>query len=231
MMTTEIALPKHHKEQFDHGYDNVNEDKFVLGPHAYFSLMNDPKHLLFHLARYKFVMKMMKPDYRVMEVGCGDAFGTVLVASAVRSVNATDWDSRMVEDNRERMRQFENISFDVYDATSRPLSGGPYNAAFSLDVIEHVEPGKEDVFVKNIAESLTDDGMLILGTPNKYAESWASRESKIGHVNWKTHETLESLLSKYFQNVFMYSMNDEVLHTGFDKMGHYVLAVGSVPKR
>lgn len=228
---TEILLPKHHKKLFDHIYENVSEEKFILGPHTYYSLKNDPKHLLFHLARYKFVMKMMKPDFRVMEVGCGDAFGTVLVASAVRSVNATDWDIRMVEDNRERMQQFENISFEVYDPTSAPLSGGPYNAAYSMDVIEHVEPNKEDDFVKNIADSLTDNGTLIIGTPNKYAEEWASRRSKIGHINWKTHETLESLLSKYFQNVFMYSMNDEVLHTGFNKMGHYVLAVGSVPKR
>lgn len=230
-MTTEISLPKHHKEQFDHGYENVSEEKFILGPHAYFSLKNDPKHLLFHLARYKFVMKMMKPDFRVMEVGCGDAFGTILVASSVKNVNATDWDSRMVEDNRERMQQFENIDFGVYDATSESLAGGPYNAAYSLDVIEHVDPDKEDQFVKNIANSLTNNGILILGTPNKYAEEWASRESKIGHINWKTHETLETLLSNYFQNVFMYSMNDEVLHIGFDKMGHYILAVGSVPIR
>src|ERR1035441_10302667 len=40
---------------------------------------DDPRHLLFTLARYKFVAKMLTGKNRVLEVGCADAFGTRLV--------------------------------------------------------------------------------------------------------------------------------------------------------
>ena len=36
---------------------------------------------------------------------------------------------------------------------------------------------------------------------------------------------------QYFENVFMFSMNDEVLHTGFAPMGHYLFALGEVRKK
>ena len=53
----------------------------------------------------------------------------------------------------------------------------------------------------------------------------ASAGSKAGHVNCKDAPTLKLLLSVYFHNVFMFSMNDEVVHTGFYPMAHYLLAL------
>ena len=38
-------------------------------------------------------------------------------------------------------------------------------------------------------------------------------------------EQLENYLSKFFKNVFTFGMNDEVLHTGYNKMCHYVFAI------
>ena len=40
------------------------------------------------------------------------------------------------------------------------------------------------------------------------------------------HRTnLHHLLKNYFENVFLFSMNDEVVHTGFTPMAHYLFAV------
>jgi hypothetical protein len=36
---------------------------------------------------------------------------------------------------------------------------------------------------------------------------------------------LKMLLELYFHNVFIFSMNDEVVHTGYYKMAHYLLAL------
>ena len=38
---------------------------------------------------------------------------------------------------------------------------------------------------------------------------------------------LKSLLEQYFHSVFLFSMNDEVVHTGFYPMAHYLLAICS----
>ena len=42
---------------------------------------DDPRRLLFVLARYKFVAKMLSGRRHVLEVGCADAFGTRVVQS------------------------------------------------------------------------------------------------------------------------------------------------------
>jgi len=69
------------------------------------------------------------------------------------------------------------------------------------------------------------------GTPNETASCYASEFSKIGHVNLFTAERLTELLCAYFHNVFLFGMNDEVLHTGFHPMCHYLLALGCSKKR
>jgi len=38
-------------------------------------------------------------------------------------------------------------------------------------------------------------------------------------------------LGAYFANVFIFSMNDEVVHTGFGKMSHYNIALCCGPRR
>ena len=44
---------------------------------------DDPKRLAFTLARYKFVSKMLAGLDDVLEVGCGDGFGSRIVAQSV----------------------------------------------------------------------------------------------------------------------------------------------------
>tara|TARA_B110000259_G_C13903934_1_gene358048 strand:+ start:149 stop:649 length:501 start_codon:yes stop_codon:yes gene_type:complete len=60
---------------------------------------------------------------------------------------------------------------------------------------------------------------------NKINKKYASKGSKRGHVNCKDKDQLQLFFKKYFNNVFMFSMNDEVLHTGYDKMSHYIFAL------
>src|SRR5437763_15991839 len=53
---------------------------------------DDPRHLLFILARSKFVAKMLSGKERVLEVGCGDAFGSRIVLQEVGSLCEIDFD-------------------------------------------------------------------------------------------------------------------------------------------
>ena len=40
----------------------------------------------------------------------------------------------------------------------------------------------------------------------------------------------KELMEKYFKRVFMFGMNDEVLHTGYPAMCHYIFGMGVGPK-
>ena len=76
-----------------------------------------------------------------------------------------------------------------------------------------------------------DEGVLIVGSPSIQSQAYASPPSKAGHVNCKDAPALRSLMLEYFVNVFMFSMNDEVVHTGFYPMAHYLFAVGAGRRR
>ena len=63
------------------------------------------------------------------------------------------------------------------------------------------------------------------GTAASFSNSIASPRSKAGHVNCKSSPVLKALMQKFFHRVFMFSMNDEVVHTGYHKMAHYLFAL------
>jgi 2-polyprenyl-3-methyl-5-hydroxy-6-metoxy-1,4-benzoquinol methylase len=186
---------------------------------------DDPKHLVFTLARYKFVAKMLAESARVLEVGCADAFGTRIVAQAVGHLTATDFDPVFVQDVNARMDARWPFDCKLHDMLSGPFPG-VFSAAFALDVIEHILPANELQFVGNIVSSLEPHGVLILGCPSPESQLHASAPSKSGHVNCKDGASMKRLLGDHFHNTFVFSMNDEVVHTGFFPMAHYIIGVG-----
>ena len=187
---------------------------------------DDPKRLLFILSRYKFVSKMLSGKKKVLEVGCGDAFGTRIVHQEVESICAIDFDEVFINDVRQRMEERWNFECKVHDMLAGPVNNS-FDAAYSLDVIEHIPKKDEHRFMHHIAQSLNEKGTLIIGTPSVQSQAYASPPSKEGHINCKNHIELKELMLKYFHTVFIFSMNDEIVHTGFYPMAQYLFAVGT----
>ncbi len=185
---------------------------------------DDPRRLIFSLSRYKFVSKMLSGKTRVLEVGCGDAFGTRIVQQEVGSICAVDFDPLFVKDVNKRMDNHWRFDCKVHDILSGPVEG-IFDGIYSLDVIEHIPRKMEKIFMTNISRSLDPNGVLIIGTPSLQSQVYASPQSKEGHINCKDHKELKQLLGKYFYNVFLFSMNDEVVHTGYYPLAHYLLAL------
>lgn len=198
----------------------------TLGLRGSESWYQDPKHLVFRLSRYKFVSKMLAGRSSVLEVGCGDAFGTRIVQAEVGKLTAIDFDPVFVEDVRKRMVARWQFDVFVHDMLQGPVAG-EFDAVYSLDVLEHIEPAVETVFLQNAFAPLDANGAAIIGLPSLESQPYASAQSKAGHVNCKSAPDLKKLMSEFFHNVFIFSMNDEVVHTGFHKMANYVFAIGT----
>lgn len=191
----------------------------------------DPRGLLFTLARHKFVAKLLSGKGRVLEVGCGDAFCTRIVQQEVGAVVGVDFDAVFIQDARDRLAGEDRwgLELRVHDMLSGPVAG-TFEAAYALDVLEHIPAEVERVFLKNIITSLDPQGVLIIGMPSLQSQAYASARSKAGHVNCKEAPVLKSLMAEFFHNVFMFSMNDEVVHTGYYALAHYIFAVGVTPR-
>jgi cyclopropane fatty-acyl-phospholipid synthase-like methyltransferase len=196
----------------------------TLGLMASQAWYDDPKRLAFTLSRYKFVAKMLAGSEHVLEVGCADAFGTRVVVQEVKKLTAVDFDPLFVEDTNARMSERWKFECRVHDLLAGPVSG-QFDGAYALDVLEHIVPENEEHFLRNMVAPLTPRGVAIIGMPSLESQPYASELSKEGHVNCKTMPDLRAAMQRHFHNVFMFSMNDEVVHTGYYKMAHYLLAL------
>ncbi|VAX26104.1 hypothetical protein MNBD_NITROSPINAE02-642 [hydrothermal vent metagenome] len=210
-------------------YDVLQELKDDIGLASLGLMTNqvwhdDPRRLVFLLSRYKFVSKMLSGSAKVLEVGCGDAFGSRIVLQEVKALTVIDFDPIFIRDINERMDKKWGLECFERDILEGPVAGG-FNAAYCLDVLEHIPKEHENTFMRNIAASIETDGVLIIGTPSAQSQAYASPQSKEGHVNCQTGQQLKSLAGKFFKNVFIFSMNDEVVHTGFSPMAHYLFAL------
>lgn len=224
-----MATPETQSATREHQY------QFMLDSEKYgnsrFGLMSgqvwrdDPRRLAFVLARYKFVAKMLCGKKSALEIGCADAFGTRLVRQEVPAVTATDFDPLFIENARASSDSAWPLEFAVHDMVAAPFAI-KHESAYALDVIEHIPAQDEKKFLLHICQSLLPNGVVILGCPSIHSQAYASPPSKEGHVNCKDGPGLRELMTCFFQNVFIFSMNDEVVHTGFTPMAHYLLAIG-----
>jgi 2-polyprenyl-3-methyl-5-hydroxy-6-metoxy-1,4-benzoquinol methylase len=186
--------------------------------------IEDPRRFLFSQARYKFVSKMLSGRQNVLEVGCGDAFNAPIVMQEVERLTVTDFDPEFIADARARMPPeypYEAVMHNFLDGRM----DGSFDAVYFMDVLEHIDAADEGLFISNILSGTSDDVVAIVGMPSLESQAYASAGSKAGHINCKTAPDLKRLMEEFFNSVFMFSMNDEVVHTGYYRMAHYVIAL------
>lgn len=196
----------------NHQFDtDLHQELGLMSSHRW---MEEPVRVLFVLARYKFVASMLRGYDRVLEVGCGDGLGSALVASNVGHLTAIDQDTMMIESAK---RCQKGIEFKCTGEIEKA------DAIYSIDVIEHIPYVESRDWLNKLAFHAP---LVIIGSPSKESQRYASPLSKANHVNCMTQPELKTLMKYYFRHVLMFSMSDELVHTGFSKLSHYNFAIG-----
>jgi cyclopropane fatty-acyl-phospholipid synthase-like methyltransferase len=195
-----------------------------MGLHASWAYYDDPRRLTFTFARYKFAAKMLAGAKRALEIGCADGFASRIVRQVVDELVCVDFDPEFIVSAQETASPRWPIEFRLHDVLAAPIEG-EFDALLSLDVLEHIRPEDERRFLTNALAPLTRSGAAVIGMPSLNSQAYASALSREGHVNCKHQQDFKNLMSRFFDHVFMFSMNDEVVHTGHPAMSHYHLAL------
>jgi len=203
-------------------YDGSTAEKF--GTNAVLKWHMDPRQFFISQSRYKFVSKILGGKNEVLEVGCSDGFNSRIVLQEVNNLSICDIDDHLLKNAIEIKNNKWNYSIFKHNFILSPTKK-KYDAVYALDVLEHISIFKEKYFLKNICLSLKKSGVVVIGLPSLEFQKYSRPKKISGHINCKTGEQLKKLLSNYFDNVFIFSMNDEVVHTGFQKMACYLFAV------
>jgi 2-polyprenyl-3-methyl-5-hydroxy-6-metoxy-1,4-benzoquinol methylase len=190
---------------------------------------DDPRRLAFVLSRYKFIANMLEGYKDILEVGCGDAWPSRIVKQTVQNLTVSDFDPYFIENAKLRDDPEWPLSYLLHDMIHKPTEKR-YDAIYAVDVLEHIDPKNEADFLSNICKSIKPEGVAIFGIPSIESQEYASEVSRQGHVNCKTGKAFKELMTEHFQQVFLFSMNDEVVHTGFPKMAHYLFTLCTTPK-
>ena len=207
----------------------IEGKELELGPYFGHQVQDSPWHLLFTYSRYKFANRLISPrgPQRLLEIGCSEGVGTMMFAASGHNVTAMDADADAIGYARQKLTK-SGIDFQAGNFIGKKL--GEFDVVVTLDVIEHIEPSEEAGFFDSICANLKQNGVCLIGTPNDCASQHASKASQIGHINMYTAERLYASAAQYFQNCFIFGMNDEVMHTGFYPMCHYLFVLCCTPK-
>lgn len=201
----------------------LGNSKKVLGRHWAYNLLGDPKRLAFVLSRYKFAAKMAGRNRRVLELGCSEGIGTPILSEFAAHYTGVDMDGPAIATAK---ANWENEKCRFLEADFLGQTYGTFDAVVSLDVIEHIHVEYEPLFFRTVSQNLGEDGICLIGTPNVTSAAYASLASQRGHVNLYDAGRLEAALRSVFHNVFLFGINDEIVHTGFAPMSHYLMALG-----
>ncbi|PZS14194.1 MAG: SAM-dependent methyltransferase [Pseudonocardiales bacterium] len=114
-----------------------------------------------HEAAYQFTLPYVS-GRSVLEVGCGEGYGTALLSSVAETVLGVDYDERTVA---HAAASYPQAAFVRANLAALPVLSASVDAVATLQVIEHV--WNHPQFVKECLRVVRPGGLLIVTTPNR----------------------------------------------------------------
>jgi 2-polyprenyl-3-methyl-5-hydroxy-6-metoxy-1,4-benzoquinol methylase len=201
----------------------------TVGPQLSYAIRERPDRLALMYARYWVASHLIGSARTVLEVGCSEGSGAGLLGQGRDRYLGIDTDKAAIGVANSTAPGLR-AAFLVADVAIWDTRFRDFDAAVSLDVIEHIPQEQEEAFLGGIAEALVPSGVCVIGTPSADMEHLASPPSRVGHVNLYTADRLQALMERHFRAVIMAGMQDTSVHFGHPAARHYHLAVGFGPK-
>lgn len=153
---------------------------------------------------YEYALEKIPENSHVLEVGCGDGYGTSILSKKAKKIIGLDVDRKTTED-ADKKYGTDKCVFQAYDGKKLPYNNNTFDAVVSFQVIEHVNDDKG--FVSEISRILKKDGIFLVTTPNKtYRLRKGQKPFNPFHVREYYPEELEELLKTAFRNVEMHGI-------------------------
>ncbi len=117
-----------------------------------------------HVHRYLWAKQLCK-GLRVLDIACGEGYGSNILSNVAKEVLGVDLNQDALKLAKKKYAN-DNLAFFKADCTTfvEPLA---FDVAVSFETIEHLSIEEQKKFLKCIGESLKEDGIFIVSTPNK----------------------------------------------------------------
>lgn len=160
--------------------------------------------VLRHVFAYEFAKRTLSGCGPVLDLGCGEGYGTALLSEAVGEIVGLDVDEAAIAHATAQYASV-NCRFQRYDGARLPFEDAAFDAVVSFQVIEHVAGDR--TYVSAVSRVLKPGGRLILTTPN------AANRLKPGGKPWNRFHVreyraaeLRDLLAEGFDSVEVFGI-------------------------
>lgn len=155
-----------------------------------------------HMGRYAFAAEKIKKESSVLDIACGEGFGSALLAPRVRRVTGVDISKQTIKEAQKKYgRLHKNLTFIIDDAFHfLENNQAPFDVILSFETIEHLKEYQRFLLLikKNLKES---SGLFILSTPNKlFSDLLAGGAFNPFHVKEFYAQELIKLLNDVFKS-------------------------------
>jgi SAM-dependent methyltransferase len=154
-----------------------------------------------HWHRYHFAARWARGK-RVLDVACGEGYGTALLARGAAQVIGADLSPAAIEHAKRVYAGVANAQFVCAPCTKLPLEAASIDVAMSFETIEHI--GEQEAFLEELTRVLKPDGVLVLSCPNKLAYTDKRGFVNEFHVKELYRDELAALVNKHFPHSVWY---------------------------
>lgn len=159
-----------------------------------------------HLSRYMFAANFVQGK-KVLDLGSGEGYGAHFLSKVASSVVGMDLDEEAV---RHACRKYGpttgNLTYKRGSAAEIPFEGKQFEVVVCFEMLEHIAEHQE--MMSEIGRVLSDDGLLIISTPNKLAYSDLPEYRNEYHIRELYLDEFRSLLGGHFPHVAYYSQKN-----------------------
>ncbi len=117
-----------------------------------------------HMHRYAIAHELCKGK-RTLDYGCGEGYGTAILAKNASSVVGVDVDPEAIKHSKDSYADFSNATFQMLESSLLPFPDGHFDFITCFEVIEHVINQEE--ILSELSRVLSPTGTLLISTPNK----------------------------------------------------------------
>lgn len=160
----------------------------------------DGNIFLEHMHRY-FLAERIAEGKDVLDIACGEGFGSNILARSAKSVVGVDISENAVT-HATRKYASEKACFRVGSVTKIPLNDHSVDMVVSFETIEHIAEHEE--MMAEFTRVLRPGGLLIISTPDKATYTDASGDINTFHVRELYRDEFDGLIRQYFAHVQMH---------------------------
>ena len=153
-----------------------------------------------HLHRY-FLARAASRGLDVLDIACGEGYGSALLAQVARSVVGVDVSDEAVEFARQSYQR-DNLRFLTGDGQAIPLADASVDLVASFETLEHLY--EQDQFLAECRRVLRPGGLLLISTPDREVYSPDGSVANRFHVRELDLAEFRAALAQQFKHVGMF---------------------------